>query len=118
MSTLTCRIGPPGFLSALFAATGVMADVGAPTRAAAGGETLVRPDGQRVAGRLRGDAATGFVFVPDGSKATLPLEPGSLLVFNGSGPAPTAGFFPFRVEMGLGQRISGRLGAVDPLAVR
>jgi hypothetical protein len=115
MSTPARRFGPTASLLVLLIATAASAgqEGGAPPKPEAAGETLVRPDGRRVAGKLRGDAANGFVFVPDGSREPLALEPGSVLVFEGPGPDPRAGFFPFRVELGLGQRLSGRLGTVD-----
>jgi hypothetical protein len=46
------------------------------------------------------------------------MEPGSQVIFDGPGPDPAAGFPPFRVEMGLGQRISGRLGTIDEQNIR
>ena len=113
MSTLARWIGLLKFLVVLLAAHPVRSEVGPPLNAPREGETLVRPDGQRIAGKLRGDATAGFAFVPEGTNEALRLEPGSLIVFDGPGPDPTLGFFPFRVEMGLGQRISGRLAALD-----
>jgi hypothetical protein len=89
-----------------------------PSRPAGAGETLVRPDGQRFAGRLRGDPASGFFLAAPGSAQPIRVENGSTVVFEGPEPDPMAGFPPFRVEMGLGQRISGRLGIVEPRQVR
>jgi hypothetical protein len=86
--------------------------------AGAGAETLVRAGGQRIAGKLRGDAARGFTFESAVQAPPLALEPGSVILFEGPEPDPTAGFASFRVELGLAQRISGRLGAVDARTVR
>lgn len=120
MSTRARRIGRPGILLTFLAATTAAAGTEPPSSGDAPGEFLVRPDGRRVAGKLRGDASTGFAFFPAGSTTTKPirLERGELVVFDGPEPDPTAGFPPFRIEMGLGQRISGRLGSVDERVVR
>jgi hypothetical protein len=80
--------------------------------------TLQRPDGQRARGRLTGDAKGGFRFEATEPGQTVPLEPGTLVLFEGTGPAPTDGSPPFRLELGLGQRISGRLSRVDDQFVR
>jgi len=117
MSTHAHRIVGSGFLLLLLAAATAASDL-AQAPAAPGPSTLVRPDGQRVAGALRGDAVRGFLFVPLGPAPPLPLEAGSVVIFEGPEPDPTTGFPPFRVELGLGQRISGRLGAVDETSVR
>jgi hypothetical protein len=117
MSTLARRIGLTGFLLAGIAATTVPVGAGLLGNSAAGSETLVSPDGRKISGRFQGDSANGFTFVPEGSSQAVPLEPRSVVVFDGPGPDPTAAFFPFRVELGLGQRISGRLGALDERGV-
>ncbi len=46
------------------------------------------------------------------------LEPGLRIELEGPGIDPAAGLQPFRVDLGLGQRVSGRLGAVDDRQVR
>ena len=84
-------------------------DVAQPLRA----EMLERPDGRRLPGKLTGDPRSGFRFDAAGAAAPIRLEPGSVVAFEGPGPDPTTAYPPFRVELGLGQRISGRLGAVD-----
>jgi hypothetical protein len=73
-----------------------------------------------VSGKLRGDVTRGFTFVPAPPAAPqpVPLDPGSVIVFDGPEPDPAAGFPPFRVELGLGQRLSGRLASLDPRSVR
>jgi hypothetical protein len=108
----------PGILLLLLAATAVPPGTDVLARSARGSEILVRPDGQRFAGKLRGDAGTGFTLIADGSRQVLRLEPGALVIVDGPDPDPAMGFPPFRVELGLGQRISGRLGLVDPGNVR
>jgi hypothetical protein len=117
MSTHARRIVFAGFFL-LGLAGGALGQVAPPPLAPSGLDTLVRPDGQRVAGKLRGDAARGFAFVPAQGGQLLPLEPSAQVVFDGPEPDPAAGFPAFRVELGLGQRISGRLGPLDDRAVR
>lgn len=79
-------------------------------------ETLRRPDGRTIAGRLTGDAASGFRFSGKDS-TSIPLETGTVITFAGSGPAPTEGSSPFRVDLGRGGRLSGRLIRVDDSTV-
>jgi hypothetical protein len=81
-------------------------------------ETLERPDGQRLTGKLTGDAATGFRFARLGSAPAIRLEPGSVVTFDGPGPDPSSGYPPFRIELGLDHRISGRLGSVNEARVQ
>lgn len=64
------------------------------------------------AGRLASDPARGPTFVPDGGGAPIVLEAGMTIHFEGPGPEPASGMPPFRIELGLGQRISGRLAGV------
>jgi hypothetical protein len=80
-------------------------------------EALERPEGRRIAGAVVGDAAAGFRFVPEAGGA-IPLEVGSAVAFEGPDLDPTAVAPPFRVELGMGRRISGRLGAIDGASVR
>ncbi len=49
-------------------------------------ETLERPGGERVLGRLTGDAQAGFAFVPSQGAPPFGLEPGSVLHLSGTGP--------------------------------
>ncbi len=118
MSTRARHIVPTGFLLLLLAAATVAVQAQTTPRSAPALETLVRPDGQRVAGRLKGDVLKGFSFVPAASASPLDLEPGSLVIFDGPESDPTAAYPPFRVELGLGQRLSGRLAMVDERFVR
>lgn len=80
--------------------------------------TLQRVDGGSLQGRLAGDAAAGYRFMADGDGGVVRLKAGSVLTFDSGGPEPTAGSPPFRVELGLGRRISGWLGRVDAAGVR
>jgi hypothetical protein len=82
------------------------------------GDSLARPEGQALAGKLVGDARSGAVFQPQGSGQAIPLEAGAVVSFDGSGPGPSAAVPPFRLDLGLGQRLSGRLGAVGDATVR
>ena len=94
--------------------------IAAPARAAgprsqadsARAETLENMDGSRVAGALTGDRARGFRFEPAGPSAPIRLEKGSVVTFDCAGPAAFSGPAPFRIELGLDGRISGRLGTV------
>ena len=79
---------------------------------------LERPDGRRLPGKLTGDPRSGFRFDAAGAAAPIRLEPGSVVAFEGPGPDPTTAYPPFRLELGLGQRISGRLGSVGEAGAR
>ena len=76
-------------------------------------ESIEGPNGQRIVGRLVGDPATGFQFKPAGAESALRLAPNLLISF--AGPKLPANVIPppFRVELGLAQRISGRLAGID-----
>jgi hypothetical protein len=74
--------------------------------------------GPRTAGALRGNPAEGFRFVPSDGAAPTRLEPGMTVVFPARPPGPAAGPPPFRADLGLGQRLSGRLVAVTDAHVR
>lgn len=85
-----------------------------PPAAPAGAGTLTRPDSERVTGRIAGDARAGFVFQPDGGRSgPIPLKAGASVAFAGADPGPSVGLPPFRVDLGLGQRLSGRLVSLD-----
>lgn len=86
--------------------------------AAAPSETLETPEGGRTQGRLEGDSGAGFRFAPAGQGAVIPLTPGVVIRFPGLGPAPASGLPPFRLDLGLGQRLSGRLVEVNGRDVR
>jgi hypothetical protein len=77
-----------------------------------------RPDGQSLQGRLAGDVMAGFSFEADGGAKALPVDPGCVILFEGPGPEATDASPPFRVALGQGQQISGRLGQVDEEGVR
>jgi hypothetical protein len=81
-------------------------------------ETLERPGGQRVVGHLAGDSRTGFGFTPSNSSAPHALEIGSIIHFNGSGPASLVSPPPFRVLIGESLRISGALRGITESGVR
>lgn len=80
-------------------------------------ETLEIPDTPARTGRLDGDTR-GFRFVLPGETKPIALEPGMTIKATGQGPAAVTGTPPFRVDLGLGQRLSGRLVAIDEQAVR
>ena len=74
------------------------------------------PGGPR-AGRIVGDAVSGFRFESAGGESR-PLEVGSIVAAKGSGPGPAEGLAPFRVRLGSDQQVSGRLESVDDRAIR
>ena len=80
-------------------------------------ESIVRADGGTTPGRLVGDARAGFRFEPTGGGAALSLEAAGVVTFDGPTGAP-GGLAPARVDLGLGQRISGRLGRSDEGVIR
>ena len=80
-------------------------------------ESIARPDGGMTVGRLVGDARAGFRFEPAGGGPSLPLEAAGVVTFDGPSGDPS-GFPPIRVELGLGQRISGRLGRADDATIQ
>src|SRR4051812_20406619 len=74
--------------------------------------SLQRSDGRRLPGKLIASGASEFRFVADGSDVPTRLETGAVIAFDAAGPDPTAGSPPFRMELGLGRRISGRMGKI------
>ncbi|MHC5543684.1 hypothetical protein ACYOEI_36120, partial [Singulisphaera rosea] len=81
-------------------------------------ESLHLKDGRNLSGRLVGDVTKRFHFAAAGQDGAVPLEEGAVVTFSGQGPAPNEGLPPFRVELGLGRRVSGRLGQTDASEVR
>ena len=81
-------------------------------------DLLELPDGQRVSGRLAGDGRTGIAFIPVEASAPVPLESGSVVQFNGSGPTSLASTPPFRVLIGETLRLSGTLRGISQRGVR
>ena len=76
-------------------------------------ESIARPDGGTTPGKVVGDLRSGFRFEPTGGGPTVPLEAAGVVTFEGAPSDPLTGFPPIRVEFGLDQRISGRLGRAD-----
>ena len=81
-------------------------------------ESLERPGGQPLSGHLAGDSRKGFGFTPSRSSAPLALEIGSIIRFNGSGPASLVSPPPFRVLIGESLRLSGSLLGITESGVR
>lgn len=83
-------------------------------------ERLERPGGAgQAAGRLVAEAGPDFRFRPDGGGPSLVLNPGDAIRFEGpSAKAPGSAAPTFGVDLGLGQRISGRLAGVDAATIR
>ena len=80
-------------------------------------ESIARADGGTTVGRLVGDARAGFRFEPASGGPSTPLDAAGVITFDGPASDP-AGFPPVRVELGLGQRISGRLGRADDATIQ
>jgi hypothetical protein len=81
-------------------------------------ESLERPGGQRVEGRLFFDTRAGLQFMPRDTSKPILLEPGSKVEFNGPGPDSLAGPPPFRVLVGESLRLSGVLRGISNSSVR
>ena len=112
MSQLFRRFGYPLLAIVLVAPVPAPGEEAGRPPAAARSETLVRADAGRIAGKLAVRAEAGVEFLPEGAATPLPLEPGAVVAFEGPGPDPSSGFPPFQLHLGLGQRVSGRLGSV------
>src|SRR5262249_35115246 len=90
-------------------------------RGQSGVEELDRPDGRQVAGRVEGDARSGFRFAPRDGGPPIALEPG-LAIRRGrppgaDGPA-TTGPPPFHLLAGEAARLSGLIRSVTETEVR
>jgi hypothetical protein len=97
--------------------------LGVPLGAARGGQTtadtLERPGGERVQGRITGDARAGFGFQATGAgEARLGLERGALVEFSSTGPQSLTSPPPYRVLIGDLLRLSGTLKSITRGEVR
>jgi len=121
MSTLSIKT-PARTMRVIVAATAACAVILAVpanrVRAQSRVESLERPGGLRVQGRLTGNARTGFGFIPSDAASTRALEPGSVVHFNGSGPDALANTPPFRVLVGDALRLSGSLRGITRTTIR
>ncbi len=81
-------------------------------------ETLERPGGARLTGRLAGDLASGFSFTPAQAVAPFQVEPGSIIELSGPGLNSLERPPAFRVLIGESLRLSGSLHSITPTAVR
>ena len=81
-------------------------------------ESIARPDGPAIYGRVVGDPRGGFRFVPAGGEPAVPLEKAGVVTFDGPGADASLGYPPMRVLLGLDQQVSGRLGSVDAASIR
>ena len=86
---------------------------GPPTSVPANLDMLETADGVRGFGRLEGDSPLGFRFVEHKTGAATPLDAGCTVRFPDAGPTSATGLPPFRLDLGLGQRLSGRLVSLD-----
>ena len=106
---MTCGFGPGcGLASAQGPAT--------PTRPRL--ESIAGADGQARHGRISGDPKAGFRFEPTDGGPAVGLEKAGVVTIDGPKVDATSGYPPMRVLLGLDQRISGRMGAVDGGSVR
>jgi hypothetical protein len=80
-------------------------------------EDAVRPDGQRIKGRLSLDAAHRLCFTPAGKDAPLALDSIQDIRFPAAEVPPLLVGAPQRVEFGNEQHITGELLRMDPDAV-
>ncbi|SIO61140.1 hypothetical protein SAMN05444166_6654 [Singulisphaera sp. GP187] len=116
---MSTRLGSLALIGLLIPGSWGPARAGEPSSPPDWSGTLQPPDGRRLAGKLLIDDTSSVVrFAVDGSGSALPIEKGAVVTFDGPGPEPTAGSPPFQVDLGLGRRISGRLGLVDGKQVR
>ncbi len=76
-------------------------------------EFLESIHGIRTAGRLELVSEGRLQFVSDSGEKVVPVEPGMTFRLAGQGPDAATGLAPFRLELGLGQRLCGRLGKID-----
>jgi hypothetical protein len=89
-------------------------------RGQGGVEEIDRPEGRRVAGRIEGDARSGFRFAPRDGGSPIPLEPGVTIRRDGpgSGGRPSTGPPPFHLLAGEAARLSGTLRTLTMGEVR
>jgi hypothetical protein len=91
-------------------------------RGQSGVEELDRPDGRRVAGRLEGDARSGFRFAPKEGGPPIAMEPGLVIQrqesSSGPGGPSRIGPSPFHLLAGEAARLSGVIREVTPTEVR
>lgn len=80
---------------------------------AQGPEEAVAADGRRVFGKVAGDAAGGFRFVPGGGGPALPLEQVAEVLAEGTAPDASAAPPRWHALLHDGQRVSGRLAGLD-----
>ena len=119
LSVKLCRRISRGILAVAAPLAGMLAVAVPGVRGQTSGESLERPAGPRVVGRIQGDARTGFRFITaSDAAATLVLEPGSVVHFPGLVPDSLASPPPFRVLVGEALRLSGTLQSVSPTSVR
>lgn len=90
----------------------------AAARAPKNRETLEQLDGRRILGRLAGGPDAGFRFEPESGGAGIALRPGTVVSAEITEPGAASAPPPFRLELGLDQRLSGRLTQLTERAVQ
>ena len=85
-----------------------------------GGDSLERADGQKIQGRLEGNATAGFRFLPlaDGTNAAIPLDAGSIIHHEDTSADSLASAPPFHIMVGESGRLSGTLRELTRDTVR
>jgi hypothetical protein len=96
----------------------VLMFAGAMARGQTRAESLELPGGQRLQGRLAGDARVGFGFTPNDASTPRTLEAGSVINFDGAGPNSLESPPAFRVLIGESLRLSGSLRGIGQSDVR
>jgi hypothetical protein len=81
-------------------------------------ESLERPGGERVPGKLSGSLAAGFSFIPEDGSAPLSLGPDTVIHFGGRDLDSRAVPPLFRVVVGETLRLSGSVRSISQSAVR
>ncbi len=89
-----------------------------PRNVAASRDALERPEGHRIGGAFRGDAKSGFRFVPDDGSPPIPIDGPAEIALGGKGPAANSGVPSVQVMLGWDQRISGQLVGLDEATIR
>ena len=80
-------------------------------------EILENAAGDETSGSLQGDPSSGFRFAArDG--VLVALQPGMIVRFPGKGPPSSSSLPPFRLDLGRGQRLCGRLSELDGRTVK
>jgi hypothetical protein len=81
-------------------------------------ESAELTDGSRSIGRVVSDPKLGVVFLRDGERTPISFERIRQIQIEGSEPEVSSGSPPFLIQLGVGNRLSGRLLSLDGEKVR